>query len=116
MNNAELQPAIINVKLNDKAALYEAYMPFITNGGLFVRTEQPYKLGDEIFVVVQLVEANEKLAIAGKVVWITPKGAPGKRAQGVGVQFSEKDNGSSQTKIESILAGNLSSDRRTQTL
>lgn len=111
-----LQPAIINVSLPDKQALYDAYMPFISNGGLFVRTEQQYKIGDEIFVVIQLVEAGEKLAVAGKVVWITPKGATGKRAQGVGIQFGPKDNGGTQGKIETILAGMLSSERRTQTL
>ena len=31
---------------------------------------------------------NEKIPVAGKVIWMTPKGAQGKRTAGIGVQFS----------------------------
>ncbi len=34
--------------IKDKSALYLAYMPFVTNGGMFVPTNSSYKLGDEM--------------------------------------------------------------------
>jgi type IV pilus assembly protein PilZ len=43
-------------------------------------------------------------------------GAQGKRAAGIGVQFSEQDHGQTQKKIETYLAGALSGDKATHTL
>jgi type IV pilus assembly protein PilZ len=55
--------------------------------------------------------------VTGKVVWITPTNAQGNRTAGIGVQFSESAEGeSARTRIESILAGILGSERPTQTM
>ena len=37
MNTAR-QQAILNIAIQDKSALYSAYMPFVKNGGLFIPT------------------------------------------------------------------------------
>ena len=50
------------------------------------------------------------------MVWITPKGAEGNRATGIGVQFSDQDNGAARNKIENYLAGMLATDRSTHTM
>ena len=62
------------------------------------------------------MDSAERLPVAGKVVWVTPRAAQGKRTQGIGVQFSSQDNGSTQSKIETLLAGALDSDRPTHTM
>ena len=54
--------------------------------------------------------------MAGRVVWITPKGAQGNKTAGIGVQFSELDKGATRMKIENQLAGALKSDRPTHTI
>ena len=36
----------LEVVIKDTAALYEAYMPFLKNGGLFVATEKDIVLGN----------------------------------------------------------------------
>ena len=46
-------------------------------------------------------------AVAGDVIWLTPKGAQGKRTAGIGVYFSNHDGGTTQKKIENYLAGAL---------
>ena len=107
---------ILSLTIRDKSALYAAYMPFIKNGGLFIPTEKPYKLGDEVFMLLTLMDSEGKLPIAGKVVWITPKGAQGNKATGIGVQFSELDKGATKSKIETQLAGALESERPTHTM
>ncbi|MFN2350226.1 MAG: pilus assembly protein PilZ, partial [Thioalkalivibrio sp.] len=38
---------ILSLAIKDKNSLYAAYMPFVKNGGLFIPTQKPYKLGDE---------------------------------------------------------------------
>ena len=109
-------PGILTLNIKDKSALYVSYMPFIKNGGLFIPTTRDSKLGDEVFLLLTLMDSSERLPVAGKVVWITPKGAQGKRQQGIGVQFSSQDGGATLKKIEGYLAGALGADRPTHTM
>ncbi len=110
------KPGLLTLTIKDKSALYLAYMPFVTNGGLFVPTNSSYKLGDEIFMLLTIMEEEEKIPVAGRVIWITPKGAQGKRKAGIGVQFSDQDQGNTQKRIENYLAGALGGDKSTYTL
>lgn len=106
---------IINYSINDKASLYAAFMPFIKNGGLFI-PQGNHELGDEVFVLLTLMNDPTKLPIAGKVIWVTPTGAQGSRQAGMGIKFSEQDNGETRRKIETILGGALKADRPTHTM
>lgn len=114
------QSGIVRMDVADKAALYAAYMPFVVNGGLFVPQQSlgntRYDLGSDVFLLLHLVEHNERLPIAGKVIWVTPRGGGMQRPPGVGIQFSNQDNGANQRRIETLLAGMLESDRATHTL
>ncbi len=107
---------ILSLTIKDKSALYAAYMPFIKGGGLFIPTKKSYQIGDEVFMLLTLMDETEKLPVAGKIVWITPPGAQGNRATGIGVQFSDQDDGVARNKIEGYLAGALQSDRPTHTM
>lgn len=106
---------ILSLTIRDKAVLYAAYMPFVKNGGLFIPTSKSYNLGDEVFMLLSLMDEPEKIPVAGKVVWITPRGAQGNRTAGIGVQFSGEDDAASK-KIETYLAGALESERPTHTM
>jgi type IV pilus assembly protein PilZ len=106
---------ILSLTIKDKSVLYAAYMPFIRNGGLFIPTHKSYTLGDEVYMLLNLMDEAEKIPVVGKVTWITPKGAQGNRAAGVGVQFNEGDN-TARSRIETHLAGALKSDRPTHTM
>jgi type IV pilus assembly protein PilZ len=106
---------ILSLTIKDKPVLYAAYMPFLQNGGLFVPTSKEYSIGDDIFMLLTLMEEPEKIPIAGRVVWITPAGAQGNRQAGIGVQFSEQD-AAANAKIENHLGGALNSERHTHTM
>lgn len=106
---------ILSLTIKDKAVLYSAYMPFVRHGGLFIPTNKEYKLGDEVFLLLNIMDEVEKIPVAGKVIWVTPKGAQGNRTAGVGVQFSDQDDTARRT-IENHLAGSLESDRPTHTM
>ena len=79
-------------------------------------TTKRYEIGDELFLLLRLMDEPERLPVAGKVVWVTPPGAEGNRAVGVGVQFSDQDKGAARRKIEDYLAGMLASDRPMHTM
>ena len=102
MRSPSNKPGLLTLTIKDKSALYLAYMPFVKNGGLFIPTNSNYRLGDEVFMLLNLMGEEEKLPVAGTVIWITPKGAQGKRTAGIGVRFSEQDRGNTQKKIETI--------------
>ena len=106
---------ILSLTIKDKSVLYAAYMPFVKHGGLFIPTNKNYRLGDEVFMLLNLMDEPEKIPVAGKVIWVTPKCAQGNRAAGIGVQFSDQDN-TARSKIETYLAGALQSDRPTHTM
>jgi type IV pilus assembly protein PilZ len=108
---------ILSLAIKDKGALYNAYMPFVKGGGLFVPTNKRYNLGDEVFILLSLMEEKDRLPVAGKVIWITPPGSQGNRAAGIGVQFNETADGeAAKAKIETILAGTLGAERLTHTM
>ena len=93
---------ILSLTIKDKAVLYSAYMPFLDHGGLFVPTNKAYDIGDEVFMLLTLMDESEKIPISGRVVWVTPRGAQGNRTAGIGVQFSEQD-AAANAKIENHL-------------
>lgn len=107
---------ILSLNIKDKNALYAAYMPFVKNGGLFIPTNKKYSLGDEVFMLLTLMEDKERLPVAGKIIWVTPQGAQSNKAAGIGVQFSDQDGGSTRNKIEGFLAGALQADKPTHTM
>jgi len=110
------KPGVLSLAIKEKSALYAAFMPYIKGGGLFIPTNKAYKIGEEVFMLLSLVDEPVKFKVVGKVVWITPT-ASANRPQGIGVQFSEKDGGLEvRNKIESILGGTLKSNRATHTM
>ena len=116
MSAPAARPGMLSLSIKDKASLYAAYMPYVVNGGLFIPTTKKYKLGDEVFMLLTLMDDKERLPVAGKIIWITPQGAQGNRSAGVGVQFSFQDKGATRNKIETHLAGAMKSDRITHTM
>lgn len=114
--SAPPRQGILSLSIKEKNALLSAYMPYVVNGGLFIPTKRKYEMGEEVFMLLNLMDETERLPIAGKIIWITPQGAEGYRAAGVGVQFSDQDGGTARNKIENYLAGALESDRSTHTM
>lgn len=107
---------MLSLQLKDKNALYAAFMPFLENGGLFIPTYEEYKLGDDVFLLLTLMDEPEKIPVAGSIVWVTPRGAAGNRTPGIGVQFNGQDGGKLRNKIENIMAGSLHREKPTHTI
>ncbi len=110
------KPSVLSLAIKEKAALYAAYMPFIKGGGLFIPTNKPFKVGEEVFMLLSLINDPEKIKVVGHIVWVSTA-TQANRPQGVGVQFSEKDGGrEAKKKIEDILGLAIKSSRVTHTM
>jgi type IV pilus assembly protein PilZ len=111
------RPSVIQLAIKEKAALYAAYIPMFTEGGVFIPTAREYNLGDDVYVLLSLPEDIQRYPVAGKVGWVTPAKAAGGRTQGVGIMFPKDEKSRVlRLKIEEILGASMSSERPTQTI
>lgn len=98
-----MRPSVIQLAIRDKAALAAAYMNFVTGGGLFVPTTRAAQLGDDVYIMLSLLDDPAKIPVPGKVCWLTPAGVPG-RQQGIGIQFARNEAGEqARNRVESAL-------------
>lgn len=108
---------MLSLTIKERTALYAAYLPFVKRGGLFIPTTRPYQMGDQVYMLLTLMDDPNKLPISGKVVWVTPGGAQGNRQQGIGVQFDENEGSNTvRGKIEGILGNAMKATRHTHTM
>jgi type IV pilus assembly protein PilZ len=108
---------MLSLAIKERAALYMAYMPFIKNGGLFIPSTRSYQLGDQVYMLISLMEDPAKIPVSGRVAWVTPSGCQGNRQQGVGVQFDDNESANLlRQKIEGILGNAMKSSKPTHTL
>lgn len=111
------RPSVLSLAIKEKAALYASYMPYLKNGGLFVPTNRPYNLGDDVYLLITLMSDPNRIPIEGKVVWVTPENSHNGKTQGIGVQFPDNEAGENARRtIENILGNALKASRQTHTL
>lgn len=122
MNDAASDPAIsrpgvYSLVIRSKAALYAAWVPLLRGGGLFVPCNREHRLGEEVLVLLSLLDDGVKIPIQGRIGWINPAHAANNRPQGFGVQLQENDACRELRKrVEGLLAGALQSSRPTHTI
>jgi len=111
------RPGVFSLVIRSKAALYAAWMPLLRGGGLFVPSTRNHRLGDEVLVLLSLLDDSSRIPIQGHVAWINPAHAASNRPQGIGVQLQDNETCRElKKKVEGLLAGALQSSRPTHTL
>ena len=115
--NPDLPQKMMTMALHDRTSLYNSYMSFISTGGIFIPTEDAFEVGEEILLLLEVMEHADKFPLKVKVVWINPPHTNGGRPQGIGVAFPKGDVGAqAKSIIENNLAGLLDHPRPTYTL
>jgi type IV pilus assembly protein PilZ len=115
-NGAGLRPSVLSLVIKERAGLYAAYMPYIEGGGFFIPTQKDYAMGDQIYVILQLLDAPKKFSVSCKIIWISPAGMS-QKTQGVGVQIPFDETGNEMRQfIENSLGSAMGSSRKTHTL
>ncbi len=111
------RPGVFNLVIRSKAALYAAWIPLLKGGGIFLPSNRGHNLGDEVLILLSLLDEPNKVPLQGTVAWINPAHATGNRPQGIGVQLQDGEAGRElRRKVEGLLAGALQSSRPTHTL
>jgi type IV pilus assembly protein PilZ len=111
------RPGVFTLTIRSKAALYAAWMPLLRGGGIFLPSSRSHALGEEVLILLSLLDDPNKIPLQGNVAWINPAHSAGNRPQGIGVQLHESDVGRElRKKVEGLLAGALQSSRPTHTI
>ena len=55
---------ILTCHIETIETLYASYLSFVNNGALFVPSDQPQQLGDEVFIAVTLPNSSERLILS----------------------------------------------------
>ena len=60
------RPSVIQLAIKEKAALYAAYIPLFSDGGVFIPTTRDYRLGDDVYVLLSLPDDPQRYPVAGR--------------------------------------------------
>jgi type IV pilus assembly protein PilZ len=119
-NGNENEPAktkVLSITIKDRAVLYAAYMSFLKHGGLFIPTKKSFAMGEDMSLLITLIDPESKYNVKGKVVWITPADSQNNRAGGIGIEFAdETDSEVLRKRIEVLLGPLLQSQDATHTM
>ncbi|HEX4944224.1 MAG TPA: PilZ domain-containing protein [Usitatibacteraceae bacterium] len=111
------RPAVFSLVIRSKAALYAAWIPLLRGGGIFVPSTREHNLGEEVLILLSLLDDSVKIPIHGHVAWVNCAHAASNRPQGFGVQLPNTETCRELKKrIEGLLAGALQSTRQTHTI
>ena len=112
-----VRPGVFTLVIRSKAALYAAWMPLLKGGGIFLPSNRSHTLGEEVLILLTLLDDPNKIPLQGSVAWINPAHTTGNRPQGIGVQLADSEVARElKKKVEGLLAGALQSSRPTHTL
>ena len=111
------RPGVFTLVIRSKASLYAAWIPLLKGGGIFVPSTRGHTLGEEILILLTLLDDPNKIPLQGIVAWINPAHSTGNRPQGIGVQLQDSEAGRALKKrVEGLLAGAAQSSRPTHTI
>jgi len=111
------RPGVFTLVIRSKSALYAAWIPLLKHGGIFLPSNRSHSLGEEVLILLTLLDDPNKIPLQGNVAWINPAHSAGNRPQGIGVQLHDGEVARElRKKVEGLLAGALQSSRPTHTI
>lgn len=103
---------LLQLQFTDKQALYNCYMVFCKDGGIFIPTNLSFHLGSSVHLMVEIPGDNTVHAVSAKVVWLNQN-----KRKGVGVRLVADEFATKlRTAIENTLGGTLKGAGQTFTM
>ena len=85
MAQAQNPGKMVQVNLVDRTSIYNSYMSFLNNGGVFIASDDTFAMGDEVLLVLEVGEAADRFPLKTTVCWINPVRGSTTRPRGVGL-------------------------------
>ena len=100
------RPGVFTLVIRSKSALYAAWIPHLKGGGVFLPSNRPHALGDEVLILLTLLDDPNKIPLQGTIAWINPAHSTGNRPQGIGVQLHDSEVARELKKrVDGLLVG-----------
>jgi uncharacterized protein (TIGR02266 family) len=81
-------PSHMAISFENAGAFYKAYLRNISEGGVYIATEQDLRMGDRFHLTVALEDGGEQVTLKVEVVWVNKQPSPGSGLEpGVGVAW-----------------------------
>ena len=80
----------IDILFKESGAFIKSHTLNVSNGGLFLETEDPLPIYSEVTLRMRLPGDTEPMEMQGCVVWSNPKGKNDAFPSGMGIQFKHK--------------------------
>ena len=80
----------IDILYRESGAFIKSHTLNVSNGGLFLETENPLPIDSEVTLRMRLPGETEPMEIQGCVVWSNPKGKINDFPSGMGIQFRNR--------------------------
>ncbi|MGA3207234.1 MAG: TIGR02266 family protein [Syntrophales bacterium] len=80
----------IDILYRESGAFIKSHTLNISNGGLFIETENPLPIYSVVTLRMRLPDETEPMEIQGCVVWSNPKGKNKDFPSGMGIQFKHR--------------------------
>jgi type IV pilus assembly protein PilZ len=84
--------AKIEIEFKEIIDFVTSYMINISNGGLFIRTDDAFLLDTIVFLRFTMPGDTKHIETEGKVVWCNTKGGKGYFPKGMGIKFMKLDS------------------------
>lgn len=81
----------IKIDYKTKGAYLYSYSKDLSEGGIFIQTKKPLKVGERVKLKFILPELLEKIETWGEVAWVNEAGTEG-LTEGMGVRFVDLDD------------------------
>ena len=83
-------PVTVRVEYATVDAMFSEFSQNINEGGLFIETEQPLDLGEQVHLHFRLPGSPEPVKVTGRVAWIDEGGSG--EVPGMGIEFEDLDD------------------------
>jgi type IV pilus assembly protein PilZ len=80
----------IDILFRESGAFIKSHTLNVSNGGLFLETENPLPIDSVVTLRMRLPGETEPMEIQGCVVWSNPKGKNNAFPSGMGIQFKHR--------------------------
>ncbi len=93
-------PVTVRVDYSTIDAIFSEFTRNINEGGLFIETERPLPLDEQVQLHFRLPGIDDSFKVSGRVAWIQEAGVEG--PAGMGVEFENLDEGA-RLRIDEIV-------------
>lgn len=90
----------LSVNLRTSESVGQCYMRRVKGGGMVIDNDSEFDIGDEVLVMLSMVNCDARLPVSCKVVWISKNGD--NNSQKVGLQFVNDRMGANQRMAEIV--------------